>query len=44
VYEDYRRIFHEEPADLLAVTLESHSDDVKGESAVLFGTIRLQPK
>ena len=44
VYEDYRRIFREEPADLLAVTLESHSDDVKGESAVLFGTIRLQPK
>jgi Protein of unknown function (DUF3047) len=32
-YQDYRDIFGDEPAQLVAVTLESHSDDLASESA-----------
>ena len=42
VYQDYRDIFGDEPAQLVAVTLESHSDDLASESAVLFGRVRFQ--
>jgi hypothetical protein len=44
VYQDYRDIFGDEPAQLVAVTLESHSDDVASESAVLFGRVRFQAR
>ena len=44
VYEDYRDIFGNEPAQLVAVTLESHSDDVASDSAVLFGRVRFQAR
>ena len=43
-YQDYRDIFGDEPAQLVAVTLESHSDDVASESAVLFGRVRFQAR
>ncbi len=42
VYQDYRHIFGDEPALLVLVTLESHSDDVASESAVLFGRVRFE--
>ncbi len=44
VYQDYRDIFGDEPAQLVAVTLESHSDDVASESAVLFRRVRFQAR
>jgi hypothetical protein len=44
VYQDYRDIFRDEPTQLLAVTLESHSDDVASQSAVLFGRVRFQAR
>jgi hypothetical protein len=37
-------IFGDEPAPLVAVTLESHSDDVASESAVLFRRVRFQAR
>jgi len=42
VYQDYRDIFGDEPAPVVLVTLESHSDDVASESAVLFGRVRFE--
>ena len=44
VYQDYRDIFGDEPAPLALVTLESHSDDVASESAVLFGRVRFEAR
>ncbi len=44
VYQDFRDIFRDEPTQLLVVTLESHSDDVQSEGAVLFGRVRFQPR
>ena len=44
VYQDYLRIFEEEPRRLKWVGLESHSDDVEGESAVLFGEIQFDKR
>jgi DUF3047 family protein len=44
VYQDYRDIFRDEPTQLLAVTLESHSDDLASQSAVLFGIVRFQAR
>lgn len=44
VYQDYQDIFGDEPASLVLVTLESHSDDVASESAVLFGRIRFEAR
>ena len=44
VYQDYRDIFRDEPTQLLAITLESHSDDVASQSAVLFGKVRFQAR
>ena len=44
VYQDYLRIFEEEPGRLKWVGLESHSDDVEGESAVLFGDIQFDKR
>jgi hypothetical protein len=39
VYQDYRRQFGETPRRVKAVGLESHSDDVAGQSKVEFGAI-----
>lgn len=44
VYQDYRDIFGDEPTPLVLVTLESHSDDVASESAVLFGRVRFEAR
>lgn len=44
VYQDYRDLFRDEPTRILAVTLESHSDDVASHSAVLFGRLRFQAR
>ncbi len=44
VYLDYMRIFGEKPGRLKWVGLESHSDDVEGESAVLFGDVQFEKR
>ena len=44
VYQDYRDIFRDEPTQLLAVTLESHSDDVASQSEVLFGRVQFRAR
>ena len=44
VYQDYRDIFRNEPTHLLAITLESHSDDVASQSRVLFGRIQFRAR
>ena len=44
VYRDYMRIFGEKPRQLKWVGLESHSDDVEGESAVLFGEVQFEKR
>lgn len=42
VSADYKRIFEEEPRAVRWVGLESHSDDVRSQSAVRFGQIRFE--
>ena len=42
VSADYRRIFEEGPRAVKSIGVESHSDDVRSESAVLFGSIRFE--
>lgn len=42
VRADYRRIFEEEPRAMKWLGLESHSDDVQGQSEALFGSIRFE--
>src|SRR5436309_1610467 len=37
VYRDYRRLLEEEPTPIKWVRFESHSDDVRSQSPVLFG-------
>jgi len=44
VYQDYRDIFRDEPPQLLAITLESHSDDVASQSEILFGRIQFRAR
>src|SRR5229473_3140721 len=44
VYQDYRDIFRDEPTQLLAITLESHSDDVASQSEVLFGRVQFRAR
>jgi hypothetical protein len=42
VSADYTQIFEEEPRTVKSIGVESHSDDVQSESAVLFGSIRFE--
>jgi len=42
VRADHRRIFGQEPRRVKLVSVESHSDDVAGESEALFGPIRFE--
>jgi hypothetical protein len=39
VRADYRRLFEEDPPAVKLVSVESHSDDVEGQSEALFGRI-----
>jgi Protein of unknown function (DUF3047) len=42
VRADHRRIFGDEPRPVKLMSVESHSDDVAGESEALFGAIRFE--
>jgi hypothetical protein len=44
VYEDYRRVFGEEPRRLKWLGLESHSNDTRTRSAALFGAVRFEAR
>jgi hypothetical protein len=44
VYADYRRIFEEEPGPIKLVGLESHSNDTRTSTSVLFGTVRFEAR
>ena len=40
VYQDYRRLFDDEPPPVKLVGVESHSNDTNTRTAVLFGSLR----
>jgi DUF3047 family protein len=42
IYADYRRVFEEEPRAVNWIGLESHSDDTKTQTSVMFGSIRFE--
>jgi hypothetical protein len=42
VYEDYRRIFKEEPRAIKLIGLESHSNDTGTRTSMLFGRLHLE--
>jgi hypothetical protein len=44
VYQDYRRVFDAEPRDIKWVGLESHSNDTRTGTAVLFGGVRFEAR
>ena len=44
VYRDYRRLFEDEPTPIKWVGLESHSDDVRSQSSVLFGSVHFEAR
>jgi hypothetical protein len=44
VHADYRRIFEREPRQIKWIGLESHSNDTRTRTAVLFGGVRFEPR
>jgi DUF3047 family protein len=44
VHADYRRIFDAEPRNIKFVGLESHSNDTRTRTAVLFGGVRFEAR
>jgi DUF3047 family protein len=44
VYEDYRRVFDAEPRGIKWVGLETHSNDTRTRTAVLFGGVRFESR
>src|SRR3989441_8959137 len=44
VYRDYRRLFEDEPTPIKWVGFESHSDDVRSQSSVLFGSVHFEAR
>jgi hypothetical protein len=42
VYEDYRRLFGEDPPDIGAVALMTDTDNTGGEATAYYGDITLQ--
>jgi hypothetical protein len=44
VYQDYRRVFEAQPRPIKWIGLESHSDDTRSRTAVIFGGVRFQAR
>jgi hypothetical protein len=44
VYADYRRLFESEPRGIKWIGLESHSDDTRSHTAVVFGGLRFEAR
>jgi DUF3047 family protein len=44
VYDDYRRLFDEEPPSIKLVGVESHSNDTHSRTAMRFGTISFEAR
>ena len=44
VYEDYRRVFGEEPRAIKLVGVESHSNDTRSRTAIRFGPLRFEAR
>lgn len=44
VYDDYRRLFDEEPRPIKLVGVESHSNDTNTSTSMLFGTLRFEAR
>ena len=44
VHADYRRVFDAEPRKIKWVGLETHSNDTRTRTAVLFGAVRFEPR
>ena len=44
VYDDYRRVYDATPRGIKWVGLESHSNDTHTRTAVLFGSVRFEPR
>jgi hypothetical protein len=44
VHADYRRVFEQEPREIKWVGLETHSNDTRTRTAVLFGDVRFEAR
>lgn len=44
VWDDFRRLFEEDPPPIKLVGFESHSNDTRTRAAVRFGTLRFEPR